>query len=213
MNHKAVLRLMQEEGLKSIVRRKKYKSYRGEEGRICSNILKRDFTAIEPNKKWATDVTEFNIGGKKRYLSAVLDMYNREIVSYEVAGNAEYNLVGKMLTRALKRVKKEDGLLLHSDQGWQYQQKKYQKKLERKKITQSMSRKGNCLDNAMIENFFGHVKEEMFNNEKYQDVKDFDRELKRYMKYYNNERIQEKLNGLSPVEYRTQAEKSNQVPY
>jgi transposase InsO family protein len=202
---------MRELGLKSVIRRKKYKSYRGEVGKVADNILQREFNTLRPNHKWATDVTEFNVLGEKRYLSAVLDMYNREIVSYEAGARPDYTLVGKMLKRALKRINKTDNLLLHSDQGWQYQQKKYQAKLRSKNVTQSMSRRGNCLDNAVMENFFGHVKSEMFYTQKFKDVKEFDRELKKYMLYYNTERIQEKLNGLSPVAYRTQAESITKV--
>ena len=212
VNHKAVLRAMRELGLKSSIRRKRYKSYRGEECKTVANILNRGFKTDKPNRKWATDVTEFHISGEKRYFSAVLDMYNREVVAYEADAKPEYYLVGKMLKRALRRISKADGLLLHSDQGWQYQQKKYQDKLKSKHVIQSMSRKGNCLDNAVMENFFGHVKSELFYNQKFKDAKEFDRELKRYIMYYNNERIQEKLNGLSPVEYRTQVQISNKIP-
>ena len=169
INHKkVVMRLMKEENLTCKVRAKKYKSYRGQEGKIAKNILNRNFKAEKPNEKWATDVIEFALCNRK--------------------------------------IKEAKGIILHSDQGWQYQNKRYQRLLKEKGIIQSMSRKGNCLDNAVIENFFGLLKSELFYLKKFKFVEDFIKELKSYIKYYNTKRIKIKLKGLSPVEYRTKSQ-------
>lgn len=202
INHKTVLRLMQILKLKSIIRVKKYRSYKGEQGRIASNVLNRSFKADKPNQKWATDVTEFNVAGKKLYLSPVIDLYNQEIVSYELSESPSFKSVMAMLDKAFKKVNSLQSLLLHSDQGWQYQMKQYQHLLQEKGITQSMSRKGNCLDNAVIENFFGIIKSELFNLKKYKSVAELKKEIKEYITYYNNDRIKLNLNGMSPIQYR-----------
>jgi putative transposase len=202
INHKTVLRLMQNLKLKSIIRVKKYKSYKGEQGKIAPNVLNRAFKAEQPNQKWATDVTEFNVSGKKLYLSPVIDLYNQEIVSYELSESPNFKSVMTMLNKAIKKVNNPQSLLLHSDQGWQYQMKQYQYLLQEKGITQSMSRKGNCLDNAIIENFFGIIKSELFYLKKYASVAELKKEIKEYITYYNNDRIKLNLNGMSPIQYR-----------
>lgn len=202
INHKTILRLMQLLKLKSVIRAKKYKSYRGEQGKIAPNLLNRAFKAEQPNQKWATDVTEFNVVGKKLYLSPVMDLYNQEIVSYELSESPSFKSVMSMLDKAFKKVNKPQSLLLHSDQGWQYQMKQYQHLLQEKGVIQSMSRKGNCLDNAVIENFFGIVKSELFYLKKYKSIIQLKKEIKDYIKYYNNDRIKLNLNGMSPIQYR-----------
>lgn len=202
INHKTVLRLMRLLKLKSVIRVKKYKSYKGEQGKIAPNLLNRIFKAEKPNRKWATDITEFNVSGKKLYLSPVIDLYNQEIVSYELSENPSFKSVMAMLKKAFKKINKPQSLLLHSDQGWQYQMKQYQHRLKEKGITQSMSRKGNCLDNAVIENFFGIVKSELFYLKKYESVFQLKKEIKDYINYYNNDRIKLNLNGMSPIQYR-----------
>lgn len=146
---------MKQLALKSMVRIKKYRSYKGGVGKIAPNILKRDFKATKVNEKWATDVTEFSLFGKKLYLSPIIDLFNGEIVSYNISERPTFHQTIDMLNKAFKKIPNDTGLILHSDQGWQYQMKRYQKLLEDKGIVQSMSRKGNCLDNAVIENFFG----------------------------------------------------------
>ncbi len=140
-------------GLKSLIRRKKYKSYKGEQGKIAPNVLKREFKADKPNQKWVTDITEFKVKDKKLYLSPVMDLYNQEIISYELSERPVFDQVIQMLKNAFKKNKNTKDLVMHSDQGWQYQMKQYQTLLKKKGIIQSMSRKGNCLDNAIIENF------------------------------------------------------------
>ncbi|MGG2134750.1 IS3 family transposase [Bacillus sp. S2(2024)] len=203
LNHKTVLRLMSEMNLKSLVRMKKYRSYRGEVGKIAPNILKRDFEAAKPNEKWVTDVTEFHLHGEKLYLSPILDLYNGEIIAYNVEKRPVYPLVSKMLDKAFEHLKDGDTPILHSDQGWHYQMKQYQHTLKEQGITQSMSRKGNCLDNAVIENFFGLLKSELLYLQEFESMEHFTLELEQYIHYYNNDRIKTKLKGMSPVQYRT----------
>lgn len=205
INHKTVQKLMRELRLCCKVRLKKYKSYRGEVGKIAPNILQRNFSAEHPNTKWVTDVTEFNICGRRIYLSPLPDLFNGEVVDYAVSLTPNYYQVSEMLTGALGKVGEVGGLLIHSDQGRQYQMGAFQRTLAEKGITQSMSRKGNCLDNAVMENFFGHLKSELLYVQKFTSVEHFLSELHEYMRHYNNDRIRLKLNGLSPVQYRLQA--------
>jgi putative transposase len=202
INHKTVFRLMDSLKLKSLIRRKKYKSYKGEQGKIAPNILARSFKAKRPNQKWTTDVTEFNVSGKKLYLSPVLDLYNQEIISYELSERPDFKSVIGMLGKALKKADPEKSLLMHSDQGWQYQMKQYQSILKQNGIKQSMSRRGNCLDNAVMENFFGTLKSELFYLNKYESIAHLKKEINEYIKYYNLDRIKLNLNGMSPIQYR-----------
>lgn len=196
---------MKELGFKCMVRLKKYKSYRGEQGRIAPNILNRKFTAEKPLEKLVTDVTEFKLHDKKLYLSTLQDLYNGEIISYEISERPNFYLVSNMLNKALENIHPTQGMLIHSDQGWHYQQKRYQRMLGEKGIIQSMSRKGNCLDNAVMENFFGHLKSELLYIQKFTSMEHFIIELHKYIHWYNYERIKRKLNGLSPVSYRLKA--------
>ncbi|KIA92662.1 integrase [Pedobacter kyungheensis] len=202
INHKTVLRLTGEMGLKSIIRLKKYRSYKGEEGKTAPNILKRKFNAERPFEKWATDVTEFSVAGKKLYLSPIIDLFNGEIISYSQSLRPNFEQITGMLDRALKKVPKNAKPILHSDQGWQYRMKDYQDILRKNRIIQSMSRKGNCLDNAVIENFFGTLKSEMFYLKKYLSVEVLQNDIDEYIDYYNYNRIRLNLKGMSPVEYR-----------
>jgi putative transposase len=202
INHKTVLRLMKLLGLKSLIRVKKYKSYKGEQGKIAPNLLKRNFKAEAPNQKWATDITEFNVSGNKLYLSPIIDLFNQEIISYELTERPVFNQVVMMLEKAFKKIPNNTNLTLHSDQGWQYQMKQYQYLLKEKGIKQSMSRKGNCLDNAIIENFFGILKSELFYIQKFTSLEELKREIKIYINYYNSIRIKSNLNKMSPIQYR-----------
>jgi transposase InsO family protein len=195
---------MKQLGLKSMVRMKKYRSYKGEVGKVAPNILDRNFHADKPNQKWVTDITEFKLFGEKLYLSPMLDLFNGEIVAYTIDSKPRYSLVSTMLDQAFKRLTDEDELLIHSDQGWHYQMSKYQQALKEKNITQSMSRKGNCYDNAVMENFFGILKSEFLYMQEFENIEHFKQELAKYIDYYNNKRIKAKLKGLSPVQYRTQ---------
>lgn len=204
INHKAVQRLMGQLKLKSLVRVKKYLSYKGLVGKVAPDVLQRKFTATRPNEKWVTDVTEFKVGDEKLFLSPVLDLYNGEIVAYEMAKRPMFGLVSKMLEKAFVRLKKGDKPLVHSDQGWQYQMAEYRALLKKKKLIQSMSRKGNCLDNAAMESFFGTLKSEFFYLNKFTSIDELQVGLTHYIHYYNHDRIKLKLKGLSPVQYRTQ---------
>jgi putative transposase len=204
INHKAVQRLMGELGLKSLVRPKKYKSYRGDEGAVAPDLLKRDFEAAAPNQKWTTDVTEFNVGGKKVFLSPVMDLFNREIICFTVSNRPDFTLVKSMVMQALGKLKRDESPVLHSDQGWQYRMSSYQNILTKRNVAQSMSRKGNCFDNAAMESFFGVLKTEFFYLEKFTCVEHFKKALRKYIRYYNRERCKLSLGGLSPVQYRTQ---------
>lgn len=208
INHKTVQRLMKQLGIICRVRMKKYRSYKGEVGMIAPNLLERDFAAAKPNEKWVTDVTEFSLFGQKLYLSPFLDLYSRDIVSYTISDRPVLTMVTSMLKKAFKRLPDGTNLILHSDQGWHYQHKKYQRMLTEKGIRQSMSRKGNCLDNAVIENFFGLLKSELFYLQEFQSLEEFKTELIDYLDYYNNRRIKAKLKGLPPAVHRQQALKA-----
>jgi putative transposase len=191
-------------GLKSLVRPKKYKAFKGEVGRIAPDRLQRQFHATAANQKWVTDVTEFNIAGEKVYLSPVMDLYNGEIIAFETARRPVFKLVGAMLEQALDKLLPDETPILHSDQGWQYQMKSYQSRLREQGLLQSMSRKGNCLDNAAMESFFAVLKSEFFYLNKFTCPDQLQKGLKDYIHYYNHDRIKLKLKGLSPVQYRTQ---------
>ena len=205
LNHKTVQRLMRELGLVCRVRMKKYRSYKGEIGKIAPNLLNRDFHAEKPNQKWVTDVTEFNLFGEKLYLSPILDLHSSDLVSYTISDRPVLSMVTSMLDKAFEKIPDGTDLILHSDQGWQYQHKHYQALLRKKGVRQSMSRKGNCLDNAVMENFFGLLKSELLYLRDFKDVAEFRNELEKYIFYYNNYRIKGKLKGLSPVQFRVQS--------
>ncbi|QXG37473.1 IS3 family transposase [Pseudomonas viridiflava] len=205
VNKKVVERLMAELGLKSIVRPKKYRAYKGVVGTIAPNVLERNFSAQRPNQKWVTDVTEFKVGNRKLYLSPVMDLYNGEIVAYEVSLRPYLELVTNMLDRAFQRLQGEPKLVMHSDQGWHYQHAQYRQKLSVRGVKQSMSRKGNCLDNAAMESFFGTLKSEFFYLNRFESIDELKTGLDEYIHYYNHDRIKLKLNGLSPVNYRAKA--------
>ncbi len=180
---------MKELGLKCLVRIKKYRSYKGTVGKIAPNILNRNFQSEKPNEKWVTDITEFKLFGEKLYLSPILDLFNGEIITYTIGSRPTYSLVSTMLDQAFERVTDQDKLLIHSDQGWHYQMKQYRHSLTKCGITQSMSRKGNCYDNAVIENFFGIMKSEFLYRKEFESITHFKQELAKYIEYYNHKRI------------------------
>lgn len=205
INQKTVLKIMRQMGLFCKVRMSKYRSYQGEVGKIAPDLLGRKFEATQPNQKWVTDVTEFSLFGQKLYLSPILDLYSRDIVSYAICDHPRLSLVMDMLEGALRELPDGTNLILHSDQGWQYQHKHYQFMLAEKGIRQSMSRKGNCLDNAVIESFFGILKSELLYLQDFDSMEHFKEELIAYLDYYNNRRIKLKLKGLPPALHRQQA--------
>ena len=163
VNHKCVQRLMQKMGLRAVIRAKKRSRYLPDiSDAHVPNVLERDFCAAAPNQKWATDVTEFNVNGNKLYLSACMDLYNGEIVAHQMARRPVYELVASTLQVALSRAECTSQLIIYSDQGWHYKMQPYRALLAQRGVKQSMSRKGNCFDNAVIESFFGTLKAEYF---------------------------------------------------
>lgn len=205
INHKTVQKLMNVLELKSIQRpKRKYNSYKGTIGKIADNLLKRDFKADKPNQKWVTDVTEFKVNNEKLYLSPIVDLYNGEIVSYNLSSHPVFNQIKDMLNKAFAKIPNDTNLILHSDQGWQYQMRQYQFMLKKKGIRQSMSRKGNCLDNSCAENFFSLLKSELYypKEKDYKNIEELRKDIIDYIEYYNNKRIKGKLKGMSPVQYR-----------
>ena len=205
LNHKTVQRLMKELGLVCRVRMKKYRSYKGEVGKIADNELNREFHAEKTNQKWITDVTQFRLFGKKLYFSPILDLYSGDIVTYTISDIPNLEMVTTMLEQAFRDLPDNTGLMLHSDQGWHYQHKQYRRMLAEKGIKQSMSRKGNCYDNSVMENFFGHLKSELLYLQEFESVDHFKQELIEYIDYYNNRRIKARLKGLPPALHRQQA--------
>ena len=203
INHNTVQKLMNGMSLKAKRRNQRYNSYKGNVGKVAPNVIDRDFSADAPNLKWATDVTQVKIKDKRVFLSPILDMFNGEIISYTISYVPNMDMVLAMLRKAFNKNNDLSGLILHSDQGWQYQQRCYQDILKERGIIQSMSRKGNCLDNSMMENFFGLMKSELLYLQDWESVEVFVKELKAYIKYYNNDRIKLRLKGKSPVQYRT----------
>ncbi len=212
VNHKKVQRLMQEMGLFGYISRngsRRYSSYRGNVGRIADNIVDRQFEAETPNTLWSTDITEFRLDTceRKVYLSPIKDFCDGSIVSHSCSTSPNMNLVMSMLDNALNKNMCLSGLVFHSDQGWQYQQKVWIEKLESRCITQSMSRKGNCLDNSKMETFFATLKKAIwFGKEKsYRSPEELIAAINDYIDWYNSERIQVKLKGMSPLQFRKHA--------
>ena len=162
VNHKRVQRIMHSLGLSGKRPKGKYRSYKGTLGKIAPNIIDRDFTTTAPFQKWTTDVSQFNFSWGKCYLSPILDMYSNEVISYDLSLQPNLNQIKRMLDKAFESVSSLEGLLFHSDQGWQYQHQYYRQQLKNRGIIQSMSRKGNCIDNCVMETFFGRLKNEMY---------------------------------------------------
>lgn len=202
INHKTVSKLMFQLGLKAKQKKRRYHSYKGQVGKIAPNVIDRNFAAERPNQKWATDVSQVCIRDEKLYISPILDMYNGEIITYTLSRSPNLRMVTDMLKKAFKNHKNLDGLLLHSDQGWHYQHTQYQEILRNYGVIQSMSRKGNCLDNSMMENFFGLMKNELLYVNNFESLDRFETELKKYIRWYNTKRIKLRLNGMSPAQYR-----------
>lgn len=202
VNHKTVQKLIGAMQLKSLVRPRRYKAFGGAPAETAPNHLQRDFVADQPNTKWVTDVTEFKVNNRKLYLSPVMDLYNREIVSYELAERPLPIMIEAMLSKAFERLGPGERPMLHSDQGWHYRMPAYRKRLQDKMLMQSMSRKANCLDNAAMESFFGTLKCELFYINEFENVETLKGAIHEHIHYYNVERIKLGLGGLSPVEYR-----------
>lgn len=217
INHKKVQRIMRERSLFGKQPKNKYHSYKGDNGEKKENLLLhkefknkkakyvRDFRTSKPNEKWTTDVSEFKAPGGKLYLSPIMDMYDSSIIAYDISTHPDFKQTKKMIDKAFKENPNLEGLIFHSDQGWQYQMKPYQKWLKDKGIRQSFSRKGNCMDNSLMENFFGIMKNEMYYGYEYTSIEDLQKAMEEYITYYNTERINMKRKGLSPFQFRQQS--------
>ena len=218
INHKRVERLMKKLGIQARPKQRKYISYKGDVGKKCKNLLlqknlledknlyvyQRNFKASKPYEKLGTDVTVFIMPFGKLYLSPIIDFHTREILAYNLSTHPDFRQIDKMLKQLVKKHgDKIKGAILHSDMGWQYQMEKYQTKLNELEIKQSMSRKGNCLDNSPTENFFGRMKEEMFYEKEYlyKDLDSLVNAIVKYIEYYNEERIVNKFH-MSPSMYK-----------
>ena len=204
VNHKRVQRLMHEAGLVGKRPKEKYHSYKGEVGKIADNIIDRDFSTTAPLQKWTTDVSQFNFSWGKCYISPVLDMNTNEIISYDLSMSPNLEQIKRMLDKAFEKFPSVEGLIFHSDQGWQYQHTYYRNALQEHGIIQSMSRKGNCYDNCIMETFFGRLKNEMYYGyeKDYSSFEEFSQAVEDYIEYYNNKRIQAKTKWMPPVQYR-----------
>lgn len=204
---KTVLKLMNILRLVCKVRRaRRYRSWLGQTGTTAQNVLNREFSASAPDTKWVTDVTEFRIGDRKLYLSPIIDLFDRSVIAYTHGPSASLELTNSSLRAAIATLPADAQArpLVHSDQGFQYQHASWRRLLADAGLTQSMSRRGNCLDNSIAENFFGHLKEELFHHNKFDTVTEFTTALDDYLDWYNTTRISTTLKGLSPVEYRAQ---------
>jgi len=201
VNQKRVYRLMKILGLKSVCRRKKYNYIRSTPEVTAQNILNRDFKADRPNEKWLTDVTEFKYGnGQKAYLSAILDLSDRRIVSYVFGHSNNNQLVFDTFDKAV-RLNPDAMPIFHSDRGYQYTSKTFKAKLDKAKMTQSMSRVGHCIDNGPMEGFWGILKSEMYYLHKFNDYDTLKVAVEKYINYYNNKRYQRRLKCMSPLEF------------
>jgi putative transposase len=205
INHKRVYRLMRINGIQSVIRRKRKKYKSSPPQHVAENILNRDFQAVKPNEKWLTDVTEMKYGvSQKAYLSAILDLHDRSIVSYILGTSNNNQLVFKTFDLALEN---NPGAhpLLHSDRGYQYTSPAFKRKIEKAEMVQSMSRVGRCIDNGPMEAFWGTLKCEKYYLNKYDTFQELKKDVEEYIHFYNHERLQKRLNGLSPLEYRAKA--------
>ena len=200
-------------GLKGYISKsgsRKYNSYKGSIGKVADNVVKRNFNPERPNQIWSTDITEFKLpscNDMKVYLSPIKDFCDGSIISYSYSTSPNLERVNEMLDKAFASNEGLSGLIFHADQGWQYQHNSYTRKLDERMITQSMSRKGNCLDNSKMETFFATLKKAIWLGleKEYKSVEDLFNAIDDYIKWYNEERIQHKLKGLSPLQFRKQA--------
>lgn len=204
VNRKKVLRLMAKMGLRAARAKQKYHSYIGEVGRVADNVVNRDFEAAGPNEKWTTDVSQFNCPFGKCYLSPIVDMGAGDVVAWDLSMSPNLEQTRRMLDEAFAKYPRLEGLIFHSDQGWQYQHDYYQQRLREKGIVQSMSRKGNCIDNCVMESFFGVMKNEMFygHESEFGTFGQFKRAVAEYIDYYNNKRIKAKTKWMPPSKFR-----------
>ena len=205
LNHKRIYRLMKVAHLRCVIRVKKKQYKRSIPQHVAENVLNRDFTANNPNEKWVTDVTEFKYGSsQKAYLSAIRDLYDGSIISYVLGHSNNNRLVFDTLDQATKLLYSEHPLI-HSDRGFQYTSHGFKRRIDKAKMTQSMSRVGRCIDNGPMESFWGTLKSEKYYLHKYATFEDLSKAIHEYIHFYNHDRYQKRLNGLSPMEYRAEA--------
>ena len=205
INPKAVLRLMQKMGLRSIARRRKVWHAAGfNPDYRYANVLNRNFTATQPNQKWVTDITWIQTQHGLLYLSVIKDLYDGFIVAHAATTRNSVDLVTTTLQQALRHQSDTKDVILHSDQGAQYCSQDYFRMTHEAQITPSMSRRGNCWDNAPMENFFGHLKSEAIRPVKLETLRQAQEVIDDYIHFYNYERIQLKTK-LTPYEYRCQS--------
>ena len=204
VNHKRVQRLMHETGLLGKRPKEKYHSYQGKVGKVADNLISRDFSTTSPLQKWTTDVSQFSFSWGKCYLSPILDMHTNEIISYDLSRSPNLEQTRRMLEAAFGKFNSCKGLILHSDQGWQYQHAYFRNEIRKHGIVQSMSRKGNCYDNSIMETFFGRLKNELLYGceKRFGSYEEFSVAMAQYIDYYNNERIQAKTKWMPPTKYR-----------
>lgn len=200
-NHKRIYRIMNSLNLKAVIRIKKKKYTHHPALHVAENILNRDFKASAPNEKWVTDVTEFKVGNKKLYLSAIMDLYDNLIVGFSMSRNNNNELVHNTLNHAMKLYPKSQPLL-HSDRGFQYTSPSFKAKLTQKGLKQSMSRVGKCIDNGPIEGFWGIIKSEMYYLNRFNNYEGLEKAIIDYIEFYNTKRLQKRLNSQTPMEYR-----------
>jgi putative transposase len=201
-NKKRIYRLMRVVGMKSVIRKKRYTYIKTTPEVTAENILNRQFAAEHLNEKWLTDITEFKFGNReKAYLSAVLDLKDRSIISYVIGRHNNNQLVFDTFDAAVT-LYPDAKPLFHSDRGFQYTNKVFKAKLDKAGMTQSMSRVGRCIDNGPMEGFWGTLKVEMYYLHRFDDYESLKKAIENYICYYNNYRLQEKLHCLAPLEYR-----------
>ncbi|SFL37661.1 Transposase InsO and inactivated derivatives [Gracilibacillus orientalis] len=203
MNHKRTRRLMRDLGIRSVIRKKR--PFYGRRGSVLfKNVLKQNFYVEKIYQKLVTAITYVRINDRFVYLSAVLDLHNNEIVAWQLSERNDLNLVLDTLANLASQPLYK-GTLFHSDQGFQYTSNAYAKRLKRMRLNGSHSRRGNCYDNACIESFFSHLKTEKLYLEHPKTYEQAERMIKKYINFYNTERLQEKHSDLSPTEYREKA--------
>ena len=204
VNHKRVQRLMSTMGLAGKRPKEKYRSFKGEVGTTAPNVIDRDFSTTAPLQKWTTDVSQFSMSWGKCYFSPILDMNTNEVISYDLSQSPNMEQIKRMLDGAFSKFPSVEGLVFHSDQGWQYRHEYFRNRLKSNGVVQSMSRKGNCYDNSIMETFFGRMKTEMFygSEKEFTSFETFSKAVDDYINYYNNERIQAETKWMPPVKFR-----------
>lgn len=206
VNHKLVYKLMDRMGLKAVIRRsKKYSSHPGRPSHIAENLLQRNFRQDSPNSVWVSDITEFHVAGQKLYLSPIMDLHDRMILAHTIAKAPTTTMTAQTLSRAIKEHQPAPGLMVHTDQGLHYQHSSWRDLITQAGADQSMSRKGNCFDNAVMENFFGQLKTEMYYNQKFSSFEQLEQAIDSYITWYNTQRLQTQFQGQTPTEKRHQA--------